>query len=326
MRRIKTAAGSSGHKCFLSVTFLSFVLVPLFFLTACGKKGEPTLRAYEKPQPPALFQSFHREEKIVFQWDYPAAKETAIEDFILLKSTGTDFEILAHIDKSKRSYEETDFETGREYRYKIVARNFRGIYSDDSNILRIRPMDVPPPPSNLSFSLSGNSLLLNWTPVEKGLLYNIYKSSEKGKYGLTPVIGSPVSDNSFRDVFNINKTVFYTIRSLRAGETRDEGAQSAELKVDPSELIPSAPKNIRYQVLPDRVFLSWDEAEESWVTRFRIYRRTDSQDYLLIGETQVPTFVDNGPPLAKRDYRVHAVGPEKEGPGTELRGILYVPE
>jgi hypothetical protein len=73
------------------------------------------------------------------------------------------------------------------------------------------------------------------------------------------------------------------------------------------------------------VQLFWDEPAEIWITGFRIYRRIEGQDYTLIGETQIPVFVDMEPPLTKRDYRLNAVGPDKEGPGIELREVIYTP-
>jgi hypothetical protein len=308
--------------------FQAFVLLPLIILillsvAACGKKSKPTLAEYEKPYPPEVLPAIHREEKIIIRWNYPAEKEKAVADFIILKSSGAEFKKLLHIEKSNRSYEDTDFETGGNYRYKIIAQSFKGIYSDDSNIIVISPLAVPSPPSDLSFTIQDHSLLLTWEPERQGLLYNVYKSTEKGKYGLSPVNSSPISGNSFRDSFSVAKTVYYTVRSLHATEIRDEGAPSGELAVDPSELIPSALKNIAYHVSSDRVFIYWDEPDEFWVTGFRIYRRTEGRDYLMVGETQTPGFTDMEPALTIRDYRLHAVGPVKEGPGIEIRGVKY---
>lgn len=323
MHHVETSALSEVKKSYWYIAFLPLFIVPLFFLTACGKKGEPTLKAYEKPVPPAALQAIHREMSILLAWSYPIEKEHTVAEFIILKSSGTEFEKLVHIEKSKRSYEDTDFEKGGNYRYKIIARSFKGVYSDDSNIVATSPLNPPRPPSDLSFSTQGNALLLAWKPEEKGLLYNVYKSLEKGKYGMSPVNSRPISDSSFTDSFNINTTVYYTVRTLHATGIRDEGAPSRELAVDPAELVPSPLKNFRYHAASDRIYLYWDEPEESWVNRFRIYRRTAGQDYQLIGETQIPVFVDKEPALTKRDYRLHAAGPAKEGPGIEIRGVIY---
>jgi len=301
------------------------LIIMLFSLAACGKKGDPTLKEYEKPAQPTQLRAIHREEKIILHWNYPAEKDKAVENFIILRSSGAEFKKLLYIEKSKRSYEDTDFETGGTYRYKIIAQSFKGVYSDDSNIIGISPLDPPPPPLNPAFAIRDKSLLISWEPAGKGLRYNVYRTLEKGKYDLSPVNSTPVSESSFTDSFEISKNVYYTVRSLHATEIRDEGAPSGELEVVPSKLIPSAMKNVTYHAAADRVFLYWDNPEESWVGRFRVYRRIEGLDYLLIGETQIPVFVDMEPPLTKRDYRLNAVGPDKEGPGIELREVIYTP-
>src|SRR3990172_1553709 len=189
MHRFETSALSEVKKSYRYIAFLPLFIVPLFFLAACGKKGEPTLKAYEKPAAPSALSAIHREEKIILQWNYPIEKEHEVAEFTILKASGT------QIEKSNRSYEDTDFETGGNYRYKIIAQSFKGVYSDASNIVGASPLDPPRPPSDLSFSIRGNSLLLAWKPAERGLLYNIYKGLEKGKYGMLPVNSSPISDS-----------------------------------------------------------------------------------------------------------------------------------
>jgi hypothetical protein len=62
------------------------------------------------------------------------------------------------------------------------------------------------------------------------------------------------------------------------------------------------------------------------VTGYRVYKRAANGDYMRIGETQIPTFIDTEPPLTRRDYRVSAVGPLKEGPASEITGVVFVPE
>ena len=325
MKKIRSINASTKSGNLYQTLALLPLIIMLFSLAACGKKGDPTLKEYEKPAQPTQLRAIHREEKIILHWNYPGEEEKAVENFIILKSSGAEFKKLLHIERSKRSYEDTDFETGGTYRYKIIAQSFKGVYSDDSNVIGISPLDPPPPPSNLAFAIRDNSLLISWEPAGKALRYNVYRSLEKGKYDLPPVNSTPISESSFTESFNISKTVYYTVRSLHATEIRDEGASSGELEVNPSVLVPSTMKNLRYHAVADRVFLYWDNPEESWVSRFRVYRRTAGRDYLLIGETQIPVFVDIEPPLTKRDYRLNAVGPDKEGPGIEIREVIYTP-
>ena len=90
-----------------------------------------------------------------------------------------------------------------------------------------------------------------------------------------------------------------------------------------SDLVPPAPLDLRYFAAPGKVFLYWKEPTERWITGYRIYRKTDDQGYTLIGETQVPTFLDTGGPAGERSYRVNAVGPSREGPGAEVGAVFF---
>jgi hypothetical protein len=124
----------------------------------------------------------------------------------------------------------------------------------------------------------------------------------------------------------MDRKVYYTVRSLINKETRDEGPASEEIAVDPFEFVPPAPREVGYFAAPDRVFLFWKAADERWVTGYRVYRRIGDQEYTLIGETQIPAFPDTEKPLSKRDYRITSLGLVKEGPGTEIKGVIYVPQ
>lgn len=311
-----------------SIKLLSIILILLSFsfLTSCGKKGPPTLTSFEKPAAPTLLRAIHREDKIILQWNYPKDKGAEISEFIILKSSGSGFEKISYLKNDRRSYTDPDFKEGHKYSYKIISRNFRGIFSNDSNIINLTPSQTPMPPKNISFKTEDNSLILFWEKAEDDILYNVYKSSEKGTYGLNPINTAPLSKNSFRDIFNINKPVYYTIRSQTKNEIRDEGVSSEEIIVNPSEFIPSAPKELQYFVTPDMVNLYWKEPDETWVTGYRVYRRIENQDYKLIGETQIPNFLDREKPSTKRDYRITAVGPMKEGSAAEVKGIIFIPE
>ncbi|MEW6107653.1 MAG: hypothetical protein AB1632_00575 [Nitrospirota bacterium] len=309
----------------LSVSFIAITL-SLLFIASCGKKGAPTLKSYEKPEPPSFLRAIHRENEIILRWDFPKDKESEISDFIIFKSSGTGFSRMSHIERTRRSHVDADFKTGQTYSYKIISRNFRGIYSDDSNIINITPLNFPAPPANITFRIEDGSLVLEWEKSGDGILYNIYKSPEKNAYGLDPANKSPLSENYFRDVFNINKIFYYSIRSLTKNDIRDEGPMSEEIIVNPSEFVPPSPEDLRYFAADDRIFLYWKEPSETWVTGFRIYRKLGNQDYKLIGETQIPAFLDTESPTIMRDYRVSSVGPSKEGSPAEIKGAVFIPE
>lgn len=323
---LKRNCGIITMKYLKNLFVLFLILTSFSLLVSCGKKGEPTLKSYEQPDHPMKLRTIHREDKIVLQWDFPKEKEASIAEFIIMKSTAQEFIKISHIDGTKRSYADPDFKNGSTYSYYIISQSPKGVYSKESNIIEVSPMDTPAPPKNLSFKVKDNSLILSWEKAESEVLYNIYKRYENKTYGLKPINKSALSDNSYEHPFNINRTTYYTIRSLTKSEIRDEGAQSEELVIDPSEFTPSVPKDFNYFISPDSVYLIWKESEEAWVTGYKIYRKIEGQDYVLIGQTQVPTFLDKGKAETKRDYRVTAVGPVKEGPPAEIKDLIYIPE
>jgi fibronectin type 3 domain-containing protein len=310
----------------LKVLLLIFLAALLLALSSCGKKGALTLTSYETPPAPKLLNACHRANAITISWAFPEDKEDMTQDFVLLRASDGDFRRIAFPERGKRSYSDTGFDTGVRYRYKIVARNHRGMLGNESNILSATPVHLPPPPVNVSFIVKGNSLILSWQSEEKGICYNVYKGFKKGESTPSPVNVSPLTRNSFADAFDSGRIVYYSIRSVAQSDIINEGPPSAVIEVDPFSFVPSAPQGLRAFPAPDRVILYWDEAREPWVTGFRVYRRIGDAPYELIGRTQIPAFVDMMRSSTKRDYLVTAVGPGSEGPGAEVTGVLYRPQ
>lgn len=311
-------------------SFLYCILFTAYCLiSACGKKGDPTLKSYEEPTAPSNLKAIHRESEILLFWDFPVSEEDTIKGFQLLKADGenfgkTDFQRVAFFTPEVRYYTDKDFKNRTQYRYKIVSESLKGVLSKDSNIIDVLIEEPPMPPEMISFSIDFNFITLNWKSAGEGILYNIYKSDKPGIYSLTPINREPLKDTSFRDSFDVKKTVFYTIRSLRRIDIRNEGSPSEELVVSPSDFVPSAPEGLQAVISEDKVYLIWKEVPETWIEGYKVYRETEN-GYMIIGETTIPTFIDNETPLTKRNYRVTAFGPSKEGPPAEIRGVVFIP-
>jgi len=325
---------------------LLFLLISCLLFASCGKKGAPTLKSYEKPDPPSNFRANHREAEVILSWDFPKNKEQEIKGFYLmkvsphppsipplvrgdtegLKGGKGDFEKVAFLKPDIRSYVDKDFTIGSKYKYKIVSQSLRDITSIDSNIIEAEPKEPPLPPKKPLFKIEYDSLTLTWESVGEGVLYNIYKTDKSGLYFLTPLNKEPVKGNSFKDIFDIKRVAYYTIRSLWGGAIRDEGSASEELEINPSELVPSRPDGLQAAVTEENVYLIWKENPETWVVGYKVYREVDEKEgFIFIGETKTPVFLDNEKPLTKRNYRVTALSPSKEGPASEIRDVVFVP-
>lgn len=316
---------SHGHHIRDLFLILTVVLLTTALL-GCGKKGDPTLKSYEKPETPSNLAVVHREDAIQITWAYPPAKEHLISQFIVLRAAGSGFEKLSFVEKEKRSYIDREIRTGTTYKYKVISRNPLGVFSNDSAVVSAAPVQVLLPPSKLSYSVSGNTVTLAWERTDRGALFNVYRSTEKGKYGMQPINPEPLSEPTLKDSFSVNTVFHYTVRSLTGSSIRDEGPASEELTVDAADLVPPVPANLQAFPAPDKVFLSWRELDERWITGFNVYRKADSGNFVLLGKTQTPTFVDPEAPASKRDYRVTAVGVSKEGPAAEIKDIIFIPQ
>jgi len=308
---------------------LVLILIAVVLATAvfgCGKKGDPTLKSYEKPETPSNVDVVHREDAVFIKWGYTPAKETLIAEFIVLRSTGAEFEKLSHIEKEKRAYIDKDIKVGNTYQYKVISQNFRGVYSHDSAIASASIVQVPAPPVKLSYAVAEDTVTISWVPVDKDSLYNVYRSTKPGIHGMRPVNPAPLSEPVFKDALSLSTVNYYIVRSLTAGSARNEGAASVELVVDAADLVPRMPQDLQAFPAADKVFLVWMELDERWVTGYNVYRKTGAGDFVLLGKTQVPTFVDPEAPASKRDYRIAAVGMGKEGPAAEVKNVVYIPQ
>ncbi len=331
--------------CYFLFPIFYFLIFVIF--ASCGKKGEPTLKSYEKPDPPSNLRVIHRGSEIILLWDFPKSNEQMIKGFYLMKSTAPrpllvpylplgdtegskdgkgDFVKLAFLEPDKRYYIDREFIIGTHYSYKILSENLRGITSTDSNVIEIEPRDPPPPPKKPVYSIEYDSLTLTWEAIGDGVFYNIYKSDKKGIYSLTPLNAEPNKGTTFRDSFDIKKTVYYTVRSLWGEAVRDEGFPSEEVEINPLEFVPSRPEDIRASASQEGVQLMWKEAPETWVIGYRVYREIDKKEgFIFVGETSVPAYFDREEPLTKRTYRVTALGPSKEGSAAEIKDVVFTP-
>jgi fibronectin type 3 domain-containing protein len=297
------------------------------FLSACGKKGPPTLKAYEKPPEPAALRAEHRDAEIIVSWDFPKNREASIKGFEVFKSSGGDFEQVASLENDKRTYRDRSFQAGSVYQYRAVSRNLKGIVSENSSTAMITPETLPPPPSDITFSVEYDSITLHWKSAGENISYSIFKSHKSGEYSFSPLNKEPVRETSFKDVFDTRKPVYYVIRSVAGANHTTIGHESEELSADPAALVPSAPEHLDAVATEGAIYLIWREPRETWVTGYRVYRERDTEGgFTFIGAAKTPSFIDRENPSLTRSYRVSAVGPAKEGPPAEIRNIVFMQE
>lgn len=294
---------------------LSRLLVCVLLLAsmACGKKEPPRLAVHEKPPVPSALKAIHREGELLLSWKYP--EYAALEGFVLMKAADGEFERIAMT--KKPAYLDRDFMPGQSYRYRVLARDLRGLLSEASEEITVSPVQAPPPPEDISYEISRNSIRLSWGHPSHDVLFNVYKTKKEGQYPLTPANPEPLKEPSFTNGIDPSQEVFYTVRALRGGPLRDEGPPSEEVSIGPGDYLPSRPVGLKAVVLEDRVVLVWEENPETWVRGYRLYRAVEGGEFEGVGTAQTPTYTDMERPEGKVFYKVSAMGPVNEGPPSE---------
>lgn len=313
-----------GYQASCIVYRASFLLfAACLMLVSCGKKTPPTLKAYEKPSAPAAVKAIHREDRILLSWSYTSKKEN-LKEFYILRAEDSSFQKIASVTKEESSYTDVNFKTGALYKYKVVAGSLKKVLSDDSNILIIKPEVVPPAPKNISFKVGNDALNVSWDSTGENVLYNIYRTAEKGKYGINPINKEPLTAPKYSDTLETGSPVYYTIRSLLNKEFRSEGQASVEITVDPSTFIPTKPEGFQTVVADDRVVISWKENPEMWVTKYRVYEKVNEKDgFKLVKESATPAFTLREKTGTKHTFRITAVGPLKESEPSEVIAVDF---
>jgi len=305
------------------------LLIIIFFIISCGKKGDPTLKTFEKPMPVKEISAIHREDELIISWSYPQSERAKVKGFSIEKAIGKrqEFKNIAFLKSDVSQFIDKDFKIKQEYFYRIRVHSLRDIISDESPVIIVKPLPLPEKPTGLRYSITDDSVVIKWDWLCNKLKYNIYKSYEKGKYPAFPLNNAPLIETSFSDKVEKSRTVYYTVRALLGTDIKGEGYPSEELEVNPESFVPSKPMNLKYVPSEKKVYLIWDKNPETWVNGYRIYRKKGMEtEFTLIGESILPVFTDNEPLSVKAVYYVTAIGPKKESMPSDSVVAYPLPE
>ncbi len=284
--------------------------VMLLFLASCGLKTPPRLPEPERPPAPVNLAAVHREAEVVLTWDYPGRRPGMLREFRVYRSG----DLLART--SGQSYADADIAVGSTYEYVVAAVGADGVPGEGASV-RVSPVAVPAKPEALSAEVVPGGVRLSWRHPEEEVAFNVYRSGRSGIYALRPINAEPVTGTTFDDNPLMNGPVYYTVRAMRGGPSRDEGPASAEVVLSPGDFVPSAPASLRAVRSGDVVLLAWRPSPEIWVRAYRLYRALRGEEFRLLGESRTPSFIDAEAAAGPRSYRVRALGPSAEGPPSE---------
>ena len=220
------------------------------------------------------------------------------------------------------NYSDFGLENGHAYYYAISAVNGIGEGPQSSEVSET-PMGLPSAPLNLTASLDGDDVTLNWErPSDDGgsstLSYTVYRGETSGS--LTQLIALGDVLTYIDPNIGVGQTYFYQVS---AENGVGEGPMSNEVSSNPD--LPSSPV-LSAGSVGTTVTLTWTAPGEgsSAITNYTVYRGVDSGSMsLLIELGNVLTYEDStGTAGSEYVYQVSAVNDHGEGPRSNSVSVL----
>ena len=156
---------------------------------------------------------------------------------------------------------------------------------------------LPNAPTNLTATVSGDSVALSWDTVSDATSYKVYRDGS--------LLGS-VSSNSFTDSGLADGTYFYEVTAVN---TNGESTSAASVSANVYTALPNAPSGLTATVNGASVALSWDAVSDA--TSYKVYR-----DGSLLGSVSSNSFTDSGLADGAYTYEVTAVNTNGESAST----------
>ncbi len=229
---------------------------------------------------------------------------------------------------------------GQEMVYMVRARSSEKRASADSNVVAVRVLPVPSPPSDVHAKVTESAIELAWAAPAEGespsaiVGFRVYRVTLPSGAVLPPdfsdvsqlhpqaaleLIG-PAPSTSFRDTnFKFDTTYVYVVRSVGGSEGQSvESADSKPYVITPKDVFPpAAPQGLIPVIVPATqtasayVELSWDINSEPDLAGYWVYRseQPDTPGQKLNSQLLLsPTFRDmTALPGKQYFYRVSAV-------------------
>ena len=161
-------------------------------------------------------------------------------------------------------------------------------------------------------NICSNTVTLNWTEYENMLPslkeYQIFVSTT-GANGVFTKIGTTTQTNFIHTNLAANTTFTYMVRAINSDGTKS--SSSCKITIDSQTLKEPDPVNLRYATVEnnEHIKLEWTVGNDASISRYKILRSTDGQNYDTIGENldltsfEPPTvFVDNTADFTKSNY------------------------
>jgi hypothetical protein len=281
------------------------------------------------PGVPRSIRAAAGDRQATVSWEPPVDDGGAeIEGYNILRGATTrDLLPLAEVGPGVTSHTDVGLENGVTYYYSVQAWNVVG-GGPHAEIVEVKPLPVPLPPTHVSIEAMEGFLILGWAPPEnvaavEVVQYIVYRgTTEDGLYLLLTVAGST---REYRDVdVDAGVTYFYSVSAVTG---MGEGPMTKPVSAIPFGP-PGAPQALRATAGDREVTLSWEPPPDdgaSPVIGYTVLRGSTS-DILVDLETvgTVTSFID---PMVNNGVTYHyaVVAINDAGPGVRSASVNVTP-
>ncbi len=269
---------------------LIFSIVLLFFVSACGKVGDPRPQVLPlanrindlsgEVKDGVLFLSFTLPQK-----NRDGTEMKDLGGFKVLKACGTcmgTFEPFRDISfeeqkgytiaRGRLYFYDDDVMNGFEYAYRVYPYTKGGTRGDSSNTITVKWQKPPEAPKNVTASVSDARVELIW-PREEGYLYNVYRY-DGDVYPLFPLNPAPFAAGLFADsgVTNGKKYVYEVRKVIEIGGLLREG-EGVKVEATPIDrTAPAAPTMVNALKKGNMISITWADNTEKDLAGYNVYR------------------------------------------------------
>jgi hypothetical protein len=327
---------------------LAIALLSLFSLH-CGAVGEPRPPLLNIPERAADFVVRQTAQGIVLEWTWPrvTTEGVPLNDLacfdvygfeLAAGSPAPDAEMFEREGRPLASMQGDDLKPygpGERVRFvlerepllgKLVAlgvraESQRGRSVGFSNLVVVEVVAPPGRPEKPSVTLTRDAIVLEWLPAERAASYVV----ERGANPAGPFEPRGRSDsNSFRDTgYQTGETYVYRVRAIARGAAGEaEGLASEAVAITPRDTFaPDRPAGLRAVATETAVELSWEQNAEPDLAGYRLRRRQQDSEAVLVQDELLPSpsYSDRGVARGQSyAYDVTAVDEEgNESPPSE---------
>jgi len=259
------------------------VFAALLLLTAvtsaCGKVGDPKPPIKREPLAANGVSAGQSGNTVTLSWTNPGryVDNNGVTDLAYVRILRNGVQIArekAQLAGQPQSYPipiNVPNDLNAELTFAVQAETARGKLSPLSEVVRIRPKEVPGSPRQLQAVVDLDRVTLNWMPPEpKPELAEVFLVTRSDRPAAVSVATNRYEDADYEE----GKRYEYTVTAARAGPPVVPGVSGATVSVTAKdETKPVVPTGLAVGPGgPGVVFLTWDENRERDIKGYLIYR------------------------------------------------------